>query len=123
MNEKLENTVNEILQKSIDAATQGAEFVKDQIPDLLKQLLMWHAARDIILVVMMLLTLTLALVSLKKLVRDIDDVFWGVCSIVGGIVSLILLIVGMHALFDLVEILVAPKVWLLEYGANLIRSR
>lgn len=46
MNEQLQNTVNTVLQKAIEGATQGAEFLKDQIPDVIQQLLVWKLVEN-----------------------------------------------------------------------------
>lgn len=120
--DQLENAAAQVLQSTINAATQGAEFIKDQIPDLLKQLLMWNAASDVLFVVMTIGIVFLAFKFFPKFSKWADDgggdiFYWAfagpACAVFSGF--------AMEKIWDAAEILIAPKVWLLEYAAHLVK--
>jgi hypothetical protein len=123
---KIEDAAAQILQGAIDSATKGAEFLKEQIPDLLKQLLAWNLAADFMV---MALAAVVAFVSWKAVTKwvdqELDCGMWAfpkvLASIIGGIASGDLTIGAIISMFDALKIIIAPKVWLLEYASSLIR--
>lgn len=128
MNDTLQNTVNQVLQGAISQATKGAEFLREQIPDILQQLLMWNLAKDGLLVALAMLSVFIAYKATFKWAdqsRSSYDNEWKLpkiaSAIFGIIASGITTVFAVIALFDAVKILVAPKVWLLEYAAELVR--
>lgn len=128
MNEQLQQTINEILQKAIAATGDGVEFLKGQIPDVLQQLLAWSLCRDYMLMLVFALLIAVFPVWFR-LTPKYDPDFTTIktmsgsriCALMfGGFGSAICGIGFLFALFDAVQIHVAPKVWLLEYAAHLV---
>lgn len=121
---QLEDAAAQVLTGAIDAATKGAEFLKDQIPDLLKQLLAWHLASDLLFQIIPVVLIFLACKYYPRLWKWDDD---GMPSFfvgsIGGCLTLGTTVIGICKAFDALEICVAPKVWLLEYGVSLIHGR
>jgi hypothetical protein len=129
-----ENVVNEILVKAINAATQGAEFLKEQIPDVVRQLLLWTFWHDVIVALVWLFLLVLFWILWSKNLlknakeeyakRGFDD--WCIAALVPGLIgafaSIFVISQGIVAnALEALQIAIAPKVWLLEYAAHLIR--
>jgi hypothetical protein len=124
---KLEDTVNQILQSAIEKASQGAEFLKDQIPDVVQQLIHWKIASNSLTVCLSILAILASYRIATKWVDLTPDEFgfWRIprtLAVIGGMgVSLLAALVGIDASFNLLELFFAPKVWLLEYAAHLVR--
>jgi hypothetical protein len=122
MNDTLQNTVNEVLQGAISQATKGAEFLKEQIPDILQQLLAWKLAEASIKTAVGLVGIALTVWAGKHLwrwVRKEDSGYEPMMVFLG--LPLVPSFILASNFFDAVKILVAPKVWLLEYAAELVR--
>lgn len=125
---KLDDTVNQILQDAVAKAAQGAEFLKDQVPDLVQQLLHWKLAESLLSALFIGLGIIAFLLIAKFIWRKAgeepgSDWYFGATmfTVLGGFASCVSLIFLAGCLLESVEILVAPKVWLLEYAAHLVR--
>lgn len=122
---KLEETVNQILQNAISSAQQGTEFLKDQIPDVVKQLLLWktcdYAISLTLCVLWAILLFWKVLPCMKRLYDWDDDGFPSILASAAVLITSGIAIVGFFAsLYDFIQIIAAPKVWLLEYAASLV---
>lgn len=124
MNEALQNTLNEFLQKAMAGIDASADFLAAELPDVISELLLWYGVYNFLL---MLGGITIAIVfyfGMKKLwtvTRDHPDgdfVFGltAACSVfaVGIPVAVMINI-------EWLQIWIAPKLWLLEYSANLVK--
>lgn len=123
----LEQALVEILQKTVNALEAGVDFLSAQIPDVIPQLLMWHALKSGIVfglgVIGMIFAVVLfnkALVAFKKAkTYDNEGPGFGMfLSVIGGIICF--LIAYNH--LDWLQILVAPKLYLIEYAAELYKG-
>jgi len=134
MNEQLQNTVNEILKNAIDAATAGAEFLKDQAPDVVQQLIKWHMAEAGLYAGVELSVLVGVCVASKKIWNITDKWRWpagkltdeaemsrGASCAAAAIISILTLTASLGNIFELIKLWIAPKVWLLEYAASLVK--
>ena len=119
MNEKLSEALVELISLSVS----GVEFLVSEIPDVLHQLLIWEATISVISMVCWI-TLCIAIYKFNRwqikyliknknfdepyLVANLAQAFW------------ILPLIG---LFDLtfLKIWIAPKVFLIEYAAQLVK--
>ena len=127
---KLEDTVNTILQDAIAKASEGAEFLKEQIPDVVQQLLHWNLARDLFwFSIGLAVTAAYVAIAVKCYQRmresEFDEMTVMPCIFIlagGAFLELPALIEGVfnHGL-DALQIVIAPKVWLLEYAAHLVK--
>ena len=142
MNE-LENQLSEVLKKAIEIAEKSGEFVIDQAPLLLQEFYAWHIAKSaygmfIGLVVFMLINFVRNYIGKKEAFEHIENqgyhdeekttsvkkygryfkhnsevhFFRPVLRILSLV---ILLVVSSIYIFDIVYILIAPKLYLLEY--------
>ena len=122
--EKTNEIVNEVLAKALEAATSTGNFVVDQAPDVVKQLLMYKTFEQSAYLLGFLLLGTLLLSASVKFwnnsVKEDDGVYvpMFLISAVGGVISSSL---AFATALDLAKILLAPKIFLIEYAANLIK--
>jgi hypothetical protein len=120
MNEEITNKLQETLVGLIDSATSAAQFVQSEIPEVLEQLLMWKMAESIVICVVAVVLL-LSPVPIYKITNALakkndDDGFFVI-----NLFSIPLLIIGLCEInLDWLQIWLAPKVYLIEYAANLV---
>lgn len=139
-----DEAISQVLTTALDAAKKTGAWLSDQVPDVLHQLIAWNIAKDVFLLGAALVMVGLYVYSLKRFVPayeagrvqyearrgdswlyDITDMplgtIWAVWIVGGGtgtVISLVSLVINST---DLIELIVAPKVWLLEYAASLVK--
>jgi hypothetical protein len=135
MNEKLQQALGDLLNNTMSGISSAKDFLVSELPEVIQQLLMWHAVYNFILFVIALLFIINFFICGYVLMKKIkwvsekkDD--WGdsqiskqgIFGIVYGILSLVSCLVALTNLnFIWLKIWVAPKVWLIEYAANLVK--
>ena len=118
----------EILKKGLEAAEKTGNFVVEQAPDLIQQLIVWKTCEYIFLIIISI-AFMFSLYRWHKSAlnrydnydnfRDkIESFIYGVYAIA---VILIFGIALFQSFFNLFQILLAPKMWLIEYATNLIK--
>lgn len=122
----------EILKKGLETAEKTGNFIVEQAPDLIKQLLIWKTVEYSIYVIMGISLIIYFYRWTKKVSKemkenedDFEDYFMdSVSSIFIAIGQMIILIVGVllisENLHSLIQIVFAPKIYLIEYTANLL---
>jgi hypothetical protein len=116
---------NQALQIAINSFLEAKSFVLSQAPDVVQQLLLWNIWLRVSLLIgftVFLVVGTLTFNKLNKKLFEIDDdgflpfvhtiLFLG--ATVGILTSSIFKIIP-----ELIQLIVAPKIWLLEYAAHL----
>lgn len=148
MNDQLQKVLADIIAKVTSGADAVVEFSKQQLPEVLQQLLMWHFISNLLSFIIPLVLLTICLtVSVRFWVkvpkqdsRDKDDrcpwiadeyrdkahmlyfKYWlpgyalPAASFILGIITLC------NSNLVWLKIALAPKLYLLEYAASLIKS-
>lgn len=117
------------LLDSISAVKSGAAWVQGQIPDILTQFLHWQLAKNIIFVVFGLIGLAtitriITLPVVKKFMKEDYDGFATVIIIAISIaVAVGMVMITSQSILHIAQIVIAPKVYLLEYAADLIKNR
>lgn len=136
MNE-LENVLAELVKKGIEVAEQTGNFVIEQAPDLLQEFYRWHITKNVFFSLLCIIIMFTCFFIFKKTGRkentfkypedsslilgryysewSVGGVFIIIFCIIGFLVSLGHLI---SSLYDLVFILTAPKLYLIEYFIN-----
>uniref|UniRef100_A0AAU8HZA3 TMhelix containing protein n=1 Tax=Klebsiella phage FKP3 TaxID=3231233 RepID=A0AAU8HZA3_9CAUD len=130
MDQQLEAKASELLVKMIDVTVQSVsdvvEFGKQQIPEVIHQLLMWNALKaSIWVVVAAVFSIFLCTVvnRAKPVLNEADYGFGTVVQILGWVIAMVLGgTVFMYNLLQAVYIMIAPKVWLIEYAAELVKK-
>ena len=137
MSEKLENALVEIIEKANSGLDAATEFVMAELPEVVQQALTWYFVESLIFSIVGLLLLMFSYKALKiqydllykkdgKL-RDWADDGYGmsgpafVYSALTVILDAFLIIFAItNALsFTWLKILIAPKLWLIEYASKL----
>lgn len=125
---KTDEQLAEILKKGLEAAEKTGSFVVEQAPDLIQQLIVWKTCEYILLILIsvgLILSIKKWYNSAIKRYGDFDDFIDSVEFVGFSIYSIIVIpifgIALFHSFFNLVQILLAPKIWLIEYATNLIK--
>jgi len=124
--------LNEALALLITQATTGidtsVDFLQAQLPDVVMQLLMWHGVKSgVYCAVALLLLTTLAIVwrSVGKSLMTEGGFLYAEVELTAMALLASGAALGVPALSMLnltwLQIWIAPKVWLIEYAANLIK--
>lgn len=110
------------------------DFIKDQAPDVIRQLLVWKcvvSATYCLLAVALFGLMVFLAYKLNKWLftadkdgdKPIDDGDVGIPAVLFGnfFIQLLWIPICINANLTWLQILIAPKVWLLEYAASLIK--
>lgn len=131
MEDKANQALEQLLDRAISGVDQAVEFSQAQIPDVVEQLLMWHATESAIFMVLGLLLVIVPPIASGLIYRKlnkqgiVDDeeehlAYFGASFMIW----LLPLIGGLFMIFgnlDWLQILIAPKLYLLEYAADLVK--
>lgn len=155
MNEELQNTANEVLRGILENAASAKEFLLEQAPDVVNQLLWWKGVESAIYFLILVALAVIPLISIRRINNHIltrrkeaiearknkepwtcfqgdarssiasheFDIAVGVPSWLGFLLLIPSLIFTCIALdnIDWLQILIAPKLYLLEYAASLVK--
>nr|DAX06431.1 MAG TPA: hypothetical protein [Caudoviricetes sp.] len=131
MNDQLQKVLADIITRVTSGADAAIQFGKEQIPEVLKQLLIWNftfsfliwfSATAIIVgyIIWMFTKFRWWFKNQRSTTTEMDAAIT-VITVVWGIISFIMIFVFWCNL-DWLKIWVAPKLYLLEYAASLIKS-
>lgn len=131
MNEQLQKVLADIITRVTSGADAAIQFGKEQIPEVLKQLLVWNftfsfmvwlSATAIIVGYVFWLLIKFKWWFKNQITTTTEqDGLYITITVIGGIISIIMIFVFWCNL-DWLKIWVAPKLYLLEYAASLIKS-
>lgn len=125
-----EELLSEIVKKSIVLAEKTGNFVIEQAPLLLKEFYYWHIASNIFWIIFSILIFLIGRYlpyqfGVKEGTKYKDEKFFGryffdsaPSWIFFSMTSTISLIIFILEVYDLIFILVAPKLYLIEYFLN-----
>lgn len=148
MNEQLQKVLADIITKVTSGADAVVEFSKQQLPEVIQQLLVWHFISNLLqMLIPLVLLITAVTICVKfwaKLPRqesrDNDGNFPWIPDqyrnrdgrlhpkymIIGYVLPIFSFVLGLITLFSMnltwLKIAIAPKLYLLEYAASLIKS-
>ena len=128
MNEQLQTALLEIITKVTKGVDSSVDFLSAEIPDVVRQLLMWYAVKGAILcmigvaVVVIWVTVEVKVVKHLKAERVDHDVWFLGYWMLGSIARLAPSFSALTTLnLDWLQIWVAPKIWLIEYVSSLAK--
>lgn len=131
--EEVETQLSELIKKSIEIAEKTGEFVIDQAPELLQEFYRWHIIKNIFVILAMALVLLIIWKGFRALGRlekpsgrynEYSKIFGKYYEEISGALTLILgVILGggialcflLISIYNIVFILAAPKLYLIEY--------
>ncbi|EOH1137952.1 hypothetical protein ACR2RY_001719 [Salmonella enterica] len=128
MEEQANKILVELLQKAVGGIDAAMSFSQAQIPDVVHQLLIWNSASSFLYQLFVILLISGYFLSVKKLnsiaLNESNSPEKSGLAVVGigagGIISLAFF-VSFFFYFDWLKIWLAPKLYLLEYAASLIK--
>lgn len=130
---QLEQTVIDLINKSVSAVEKGADWLSGQIPDVAEQFLRYKLYESIFLTVVffsffVLVTVVSPLVfrklylSAKKRNSFTDpDNFVFPSILIAGFGNIFAIPGTILYLKDIIKLLIAPKVYLIEWASSLVR--
>ena len=125
MNESLQAAIAELINKTISGVDASVVFLEAELPDYIYQLLLWYGVyKFIVFLVSALAMFGLPVLFVWRLkiasatTRDADEIWAGVT----GVATFFGLIFGSFGInLTWLQIWIAPKVWLVEYAAGLVK--
>ena len=126
MNEELQQALVHVINSAVNAK----EFIVQQTPEVIQQLLLWHGVSGFLMFIFgVVWCAVIVVVSKKRIKKAVDSVFYGgdvFMHYIGYLLALMaLFVVAIPGLclinFEWLQIWLAPKVWLIEYASNLIK--
>lgn len=149
MNEQANKILVELLQKAANGIDAAVSFSQAQIPDVIHQLLVWKFSKSLIVTLLLLATVPLAVKFLRAMLkREPDGVFenegfsWDKCKpkykptlvwqrdgdmspltiiFAFGVGLYVITVFGIISDLTWLKIWLAPKLYLLEYAASLMK--
>lgn len=124
MNEQLQNALTEILNKTINGIDSSVEFMEAQLPDVIEQLLMWYMVKSVAGNLGAILLIAISLFAAWKTVKFMGgknalDYVHLITPV--SVVCPFVIFFSIVALdLEWLQIWIAPKLWLIEYAANLV---
>lgn len=129
MNENLQTAVVALIEKSLAAVDTTTTFLVAEIPDVVQQLLMWHMVKSAVYMLVgiaLLVAISAYWVAWYRAAKRDSEGFESSGAFIGGIVGTVgsaLLLPASVIYMDItwLQIWIAPKVWLIEYAARLVK--
>lgn len=143
MNEQLQTLLLDLVQRSITTLESGATFLAGEIPEVIQQLLIWYAVKNGILFLLSILILVVTGVVLAKYsgkgekydigygetrykytLTHNDDGYLSPHITVTAFLCFVSVLVS-SSLMNIIwlQILIAPKLFLIEYAASLVQGK
>lgn len=123
MDNELQKALAQILNKTVSAAEAGVAFLQKELPEVIQQLLMWKAVESAIYFLTALVVLWFCFYAIRKV--------WAYSKTPsGGGSEAMIMFPGVAAGFsvwgmlqhtDWLKILIAPKLYLIEFAASLVK--
>lgn len=125
MNENLQAALVEILNRVLSGIDSSVEFMSVQLPDVINQLLLWYAIESAIFSIIGISILFLPFIAYKKLKNKFekDDGYDEFLEVHLPTIILLLAVLFTSCSIinlDWLQIMIAPKIWLMEYASNLV---
>lgn len=121
MNEQAQKILEDLLKKASNGIDSAVSFSQAQIPDVIQQLLMWNAVSSAGIQIICVMAIIACVYLMIFAWNEGDD---------GEAVPAVLFFTGVGSIacivvifnnFDWLKILLAPKLYLIEYAASLVK--
>lgn len=120
-----DEALGKLIEKGIEVAEKSGQFVMDQAPDLLQQFYMWHIAQNVFGLLLGIILLFASYKVIKMFGENESDwdtdleifgkhIGFGV-TLTSAFIALFGIIFFFASLYQLIFILIAPKLFLIEY--------
>lgn len=126
MNEQANKILIDLLQRAASGVDAAVSFSQAQVPDIIRQLMVWKAADYGMRILFMSLFLLGCILLFRRALKwheSYDNETLGFFSLLSSALTGSLLVVGILAnISNLVQLWLAPKIWLIEYTAELLKG-
>lgn len=131
MNDELQKALAAILQKTTAAATAGVDFLSEQLPDVVRQLLVWHAVKSAVFCVLYLVLMAACIQAARRAWQAWMTFAYSEHNSGKELRFLGLVVAVLGVLFwafsaadslEWLQILLAPKLYLVEYTAAILKG-
>jgi nitrate reductase NapE component len=120
---KMEEALVEIITKASQAVETGVSFLSAQLPEVIHQLLVWKAIQSGLLFMVAMLGVVACLagqwkvhkIAVREEESDLYIIVLALC------LPLSIAAIGAFNWLDWLQIIVAPKLYLIEYAAKLVK--
>ena len=116
---ELNETIVNILQKAIELAEQTGEFVLDQSPIILQEFFIWRTLRHSVIILICIIVIIISIKLKKRVLNFFNNDYWDSPTIIFDVITIGVIIGAITELFDLLFIIVAPRLYLIEYISKL----
>lgn len=152
MNEQLQQALTAILNKTMSGVDAGVNFLSQEIPDVIQQLLLWKLAESCLILGILTIVAILGVIAIRKSFAPVKEhmrgssLYYGnsgndmekegkrlmaenagsmpfaIMGILFGSISLLVFAIsGTYRLSIILQIWLAPKIYLIEYAASLAK--
>jgi hypothetical protein len=128
MKDELQKTLSEFIQRIVSGIDGTVNFMDAQLPDYITQLLVWYGVYNLILFILGLAMMAfvpyylikiMPIIAKKEAEVSIDAAVTYVFSAIGSVLMSIFSACTMNV--EWLKVYLAPKVWLVDYAAGLIK--
>jgi hypothetical protein len=127
----LEKALADILTKTTAGIEKGVEFLNAELPEVINQLLIWKAAEALVFMIIFVCVgcglLLLSKYMSKYAKQNVDDwteedrAFYGAMQWAVCIIGIVVTIAAILSNREWLQIWLAPKIYLIEYAAQLLK--
>lgn len=132
MNNSLQDALSMIIQKSAEGLSAGVDFLSAQLPDVIRQLLLFNLAKSSAIFVVSFLAIVVYVSCILKLWAwankkakespyDEPQLEAAMITALTAVIMTVVVTTAFSSASDVLELWLAPKVWLIEYAATLIK--
>ncbi|HDX9111809.1 TPA: hypothetical protein RQO74_000247 [Klebsiella michiganensis] len=125
MNEQANKILVDLLQKASSGIDAAVSFSQAQLPDIIRQLMVWKAAAYALNVIFALLLLIGCIVAFRKGMKWFESYDKEVLGLFALMFSSCGVAAACYGIMDNVtngiQLWLAPKIWLVEYAASLVK--
>lgn len=128
MNEATQAALTELLQKVLKGIDTAASFSAEQLPAVIQELLMWNLVSSLLIQIVSVIYIVLFCIYFPKVVTygtsyECQGAHEPMCffGCVAAVIMAIVALLDFFSNFDWIKIWIAPKLYLLDYTAVLIK--
>ena len=131
MNEQIQQALASILGKTMQGVEAGVSFLSTEIPDVIHQLLVWKMAQSVVgaaFLIAVIVTYLWSLKFAKKWFKAEREKSYGseeIPVMIWTFAGAVFLGIPLFELYgrtsDIIQIWLAPKIYLIEYSASLAK--
>ncbi len=124
MNEQLSKSLTELIDFTKLGVLEGLNAVKEQMPELVNQILVWGIVQSCLGLVISITFMYFYVKFIKKIQNndndDCSDEQEACFMIIGTILFIIAIVIAICTVFEIFQIIFAPNLYLIQYMSNLI---